>query len=115
MKKFLPSAATTIASKTTSALKNSTLTDFIKVTKKDINTGSAISKSTPLVEEIKKDSNKRTKKANSKKGFTMPTSFYSTHDHKDGEFKDGKVNIWHWNVNGINAVLSKGNLQEFLD
>jgi exodeoxyribonuclease III len=30
-------------------------------------------------------------------------------------FKDDKVSIWQWNVNGINAILNKNGLQEFLD
>ena len=30
-------------------------------------------------------------------------------------FKDDKVSIWLWNINGINAVLTKNSLQKFLD
>jgi exonuclease III len=33
----------------------------------------------------------------------------------EGRMKDNKVNIWHWNVNGMNAVLTKGSLQHLLD
>lgn len=47
--------------------------------------------------------------------YNLPKSYHFTHEHEDGRFKDGKVNIWHWNVNGINAVLTKGSLQHFLD
>jgi exonuclease III len=39
----------------------------------------------------------------------------NTHNHKEGRFADGRVNIWHWNINGLNAVLTKGSLQEFFD
>ena len=27
---------------------------------------------------------------------------------------DKPVDIWSWNINGLNATLEKGNLQEFL-
>lgn len=30
------------------------------------------------------------------------------------DFVDGKVDVWSWNVNGVNAVIDKGNLKEFL-
>lgn len=30
-------------------------------------------------------------------------------------FKGDKISLWTWNVNGINAVLTKKALQEFLD
>ena len=30
------------------------------------------------------------------------------------DFPQGKVDIWNWNVNGVNAVINKGNLQKFI-
>ena len=30
------------------------------------------------------------------------------------DFPEGKVDIWNWNVNGVNAILQKGILQEFI-
>ena len=30
------------------------------------------------------------------------------------DFVEGKVDIWNWNINGVNAVLNKGVLQEFI-
>lgn len=30
------------------------------------------------------------------------------------DFTEGKVDIWNWNINGVNAVLNKGVLQEFI-
>ena len=48
--------------------------------------------------------------------YAFPKCYEHTHDHgTDGRFKDGKANIWLWNINGVNAVLTKQSLQEFLD
>jgi hypothetical protein len=30
------------------------------------------------------------------------------------EFQGKEVDIWHWNINGLNAVLERGDLQSFL-
>lgn len=30
------------------------------------------------------------------------------------DFPEGKIDVWSWNVNGVNATLDKGVLQEFL-
>ncbi len=30
------------------------------------------------------------------------------------EFQKSEVDIWHWNINGLNAVLERGDLQEFI-
>lgn len=78
---------------------------------------------TPGNDENKNDaasSNKRNSKAESKTkakpaNYAFPKSYNNTHEHINGTFKDGKVNIWHWNINGINAVMNKGMLQHFLD
>ena len=43
----------------------------------------------------------------------MPKSFKEGQKLK--EFSNNKVSIWHWNVNGINAVLTKGSFQKFID
>lgn len=47
--------------------------------------------------------------------YSLPMNYHATNDHKDGSFKDGLVNIWHWNINGLNAVLTRGDLQHFFD
>ncbi len=48
--------------------------------------------------------------------YALPKCYEHTHDHgTDGSFKEGKANIWLWNINGVNAVLTKQSLQEFLD
>jgi len=48
--------------------------------------------------------------------YALPKCYEHNHDHgTDGRFKDGKANIWLWNINGVNAVLTKQSLQEFLD
>ena len=51
------------------------------------------------------------------KGYTLSKNHYKEYvssGSKSG-FKDDKVAIWTWNINGINAVLTKQALQEFLD
>lgn len=68
--------------------------------------------------EETKNQNKRVVKAATKvKGplYDFPKSLNNIHEHTDEGFKDGKVNIWHWNINGVNAVLTKGSLQHFFD
>jgi hypothetical protein len=59
--------------------------------------------------------NKRKLKEASKDVYTLPKSYHHTHEHENGTFKEGKVNLWMWNINGVNAVLTKKNIQEFLD
>lgn len=112
MKKLLP----TVIKSTAAAPKNSLLTDFLKVQKRE--------QSTLITEEVstkedKKGENKRAMKAASKKEpkvlYELPKSYNHTHEHGNGSFKNGKVNIWMWNINGINAVLKKGNMQHFID
>jgi hypothetical protein len=129
MKRLLP--ATKSAAKKPEV--NSRLTDFLKVTqtKKDFSSSDSTQKSTPEEKKLETSkantesvvsaggNNKRTTKANSKKGseglYSLPKLFNHTHEHIDGSFKDGKANIWLWNINGVNAILTKGLMQEFLD
>ncbi len=48
--------------------------------------------------------NKREIKAKMKGDlYDLPKSYDNTHEHKDGQFKDGKLNIWMWNINGVNS------------
>jgi hypothetical protein len=113
MNKMLPKMI-----KAPAAGQNSLLTSFMKVQKREasqvassqpsVGTEST-SKSTP--EEKKLPSNKReVKKASKGELYKLPNSYNHTHEHVNGEFKDGKVNIWMWNINGVNAVLTKGAL-----
>jgi hypothetical protein len=30
------------------------------------------------------------------------------------EFPEGKAHLWSWNINGTNATLTKGTLQDFI-
>jgi hypothetical protein len=47
---------------------------------------------------------KRNAKLKEKELYTLPKCYENTHDHgSDGKFKDGKANIWLWNLNGVNA------------
>ena len=102
---------------------NSLLTNFIKIQKREIAGPSQSTCSTgtdstqkPSVEETKKPLKKRETKTKAKgELYQLPKSYNHTHDHKNGEWKDGKVNLWMWNINGVNAVLTKGNLQHFFD
>jgi hypothetical protein len=45
--------------------------------------------------------------------YALPKTYNIVYDSKS--FKGNKAEIWHWNVNGINAILSKGLLQKFID
>lgn len=75
-------------------LKNSRLNDFFQVAHKEAST------------EVKKRQVKSATKS-VKQLYEFPKSFHNTNEHGKEAFKDGKVNIWHWNVNGVNAVLTK--------
>ena len=44
---------------------------------------------------------------------TLPQSKFQG-SAKYSEFPTSEVNIWHWNINGLNAVLDRGDLQEFI-
>jgi hypothetical protein len=113
MKKMLPKMI-----KAPAAGQNSLLTNFMKVQKREVSQVASsqpslgtdsTTKSTP--EEKKLPTNKReVKKASKGELYQLPKSYNNTHEHVNGEFKDGKVNIWMWNINGVNAVLSKGAL-----
>jgi hypothetical protein len=47
---------------------------------------------------------KRNAKMKEKELYSLPKCYELTHDHgSDGKFKDGKANIWLWNLNGVNA------------
>jgi hypothetical protein len=100
--------------KAPAAGQNSLLTNFMKVHKREVSQVASsqpslgtdsTTKSTP--EEKKLPTNKReVKLANKGELYQFPKSYKNTHDHLKVEFKDGRVNIWMWNINGVNAVLT---------
>ena len=45
--------------------------------------------------------------------YDLPKSYNQVYGFKD--FSKRPLSIWHWNVNGINAVLTKKLFQNFLD
>ncbi|CDW73391.1 exodeoxyribonuclease iii family protein [Stylonychia lemnae] len=48
-------------------------------------------------------------------GITINKSAKFHGEAKHSDFPDSKVNIWHWNINGLSAVINKGMLQKFME
>lgn len=105
--------------KAPTAGQNSLLTSFMKVQKREASQAvssqpslgtESTSKSTPEEKKLPPTNKREVKKASKGELYQLPKSYNHTHEHVNGEFKDGKVNVWMWNINGVNAVLTKGAL-----
>lgn len=93
-------------------LASTCITDFFKRPATSlVSTASASISNAASLEESKEPKKKRESKKNVNL-YELPRSFHKPHE---GKFKNGKVSIWHWNINGINSVLTKGAFQGFLD
>lgn len=46
--------------------------------------------------------------------YKLPECYNDTYEDNTN-FKDNKAQLWMWNVNGLNAIMTKGLFQDFLD